>query len=84
MASTPDLPDQRFVEDLRQRHLEQLRTARPPREPVVPRVPWPSLPTGGGPSPFDELLEWSKQAKEQVDLAIAKRTCSLISSTAVL
>ena len=66
---TPGLPIHLFRNELRQRHLEQLRTARPLL--TGPQTPWPQLP--GTPSPYEQLLEWSTQAKEQIASAIAKR-----------
>lgn len=63
-------PDETFNLTLRERHLEQLRYVEI-IDPGIPRHPWPLPP--GAPSPFDQLVEWSKQAKEQIAQAVAKR-----------
>ena len=65
-------PDVTFNIELRQRHLEQLRSVDiPDPESRIPGVPWPLPPRG--PTPFQELVTWSKQAKGQIALAVAKR-----------
>lgn len=65
-------PDGTFNLSLRQRHLEQLRYVNIPEpERRIPSPPWPLPPDA--PSPFDQLMEWSTQAKEQIDQAVAKR-----------
>ena len=65
-------PDETFNLALRERHLEQLRYVEilePDHR--IPTQPWPLPP--GAPSPFDQLVEWSMQAKEQIARAVAKR-----------
>jgi hypothetical protein len=65
-------PDGTFNLSLRQRHLEQLRYVDiPDPETRIPGAPWPLPP--GAPSPYDQLVNWSMQAHEQIAQAVAKR-----------
>lgn len=65
-------PDGTFDQSLRRRHLEQLRHVDiPDPERRIPSPPWPLPPDA--PSPVDQLVEWSEQARVQIAQAVAKR-----------
>ena len=71
MDAQPHLPpDGMFEVHLRSRHLEQLRQVELP-DLSFPGDPWPLPP--GAPSPYDQLVEWSKQAQSQIQAAVASR-----------
>lgn len=74
VMSTNVPPNEMFKLTLRRRHLEQLRHVDIPAE-RIPGPPWPTLP--GAPSPYDQLVDWSKQASAQIAKAVASRelTC---------
>jgi hypothetical protein len=73
MTETPTPPlDGTFELALRQRHLQQLRNVDiPGPEGRIPGPPWPVLP--GAPSPYDQLVQWSKQASKQIKRAVEQR-----------
>ena len=68
------LPDDTFKLTLRMHHLEQLRNVDIPAE-RIPGPPFPLPPEA--PSPYDQLVEWSKEASVQIADAVSKRQCSL-------
>ena len=74
MAQPPQVPhipaDGSFELALRAHHLEELRQVEIPTH-RMPNVPWPKPP--GAPSPYDQLVEWSKQARSQIQVAVANR-----------
>ena len=72
MTTPMPFPDDTFKLTLRMHHLEQLRNVEIPAE----RIPGPPIPMPpGSPSLFEQLVEWSKQAKPQITDAVAKRQC---------
>ncbi|KAI0086452.1 hypothetical protein BDY19DRAFT_343649 [Irpex rosettiformis] len=74
LSSSPQVPpDGEFELDLRSRHLEELRQVEIPVS-RMPPSPWPSLP--GAPSPYDQLVQWSKQALPQIQAAVARQAIS--------
>ncbi|KAI0743498.1 Alpha/Beta hydrolase protein [Daedaleopsis nitida] len=78
MAMTPHLPpDGKFEQELRKQHLQQLRNVGIPDDHQhLPTMPWPLPPGRGGPSPYEQLVDWSKQAKEQITKAVSNRVVS--------
>lgn len=81
MTETPTPPlDGTFELALRQRHLQQLRNVDiPDPEGRIPGPPWPVLPDA--PSPYDQLVQWSKQASKQIKRAVEQRQLHFLSST---
>ncbi|KAJ7911965.1 Alpha/Beta hydrolase protein [Mycena leptocephala] len=76
MTETPTPPlDGTFELALRQRHLQQLRNVDiPGPEGRIPGPPWPVLP--GAPSPYNQLVQWSKQASKQIKRAVEQQATS--------
>lgn len=67
-------PDGPFKLNLRMRHLEQLRQVDIPEGGFPsPPSPWPWPLPPNAPSPYDQLVQWSKQARSQIQFAIASR-----------
>lgn len=63
MTEIPRIPpDGSFELNLRTRHLEQLHQVQIPVT-RIPGPPWRLPPNA--PSPYDQLVEWSKQARSQ-------------------